>query len=233
MQVEKRRNTLFIIMMLTVPVITILYGQALEVSGVQNLRIWNWINLLWLLPAVPLIYWQSAAGLPDCWPGNVPARQKLWIPLITGIIFGLLDVLVIKIILHPEPYQSLPPFLQPFPYSLFLFSSGALEIEIWYRLLPITLVLYLLRKTRKESWTPVAFMLLAVLTSLREPLEQWVSGPAWLTLYAFISGWSMNFLEAIRLQKAGFGAAWILRMGHYLVWHIALGIYVQWVELAR
>jgi hypothetical protein len=43
----------------------------------------------------------------------------------------------------------------------------------------------------------------------------------------------MNLLQAYRLRKAGFGAAWMLRLGHYLVWHIALGLYVEMVELAH
>lgn len=139
-------------LLLLVPCITIPYGQYLS-QRLPNIRVWGWSNLLWLLPALPLAWWQEAAGLPALADNSIPARQRWWWPLVIGSAFGILDILVIKGILHPQPYNELPPFLQPFPYSLFLFTSGALEIEIWYRLLPITMVMLAAESGRPKNTT--------------------------------------------------------------------------------
>jgi hypothetical protein len=58
------------------------------------------------------------------------------------------------------------------------------------------------------------------------------SGETWFVTYALISGFAMNFLQAIYFKKAGFIANLSLRLGHYLIWHILLGIYVEWIELS-
>lgn len=41
----------------------------------------------------------------------------------------------------------------------------------------------------------------------------------------------MNFLQAIHYRKAEFLATLSLRLGHYLLWHVLLGVYVENVEL--
>jgi hypothetical protein len=41
----------------------------------------------------------------------------------------------------------------------------------------------------------------------------------------------MNFLQAIHYRKAAFLATLSLRLGHYLLWHVLLGVYVENVEL--
>jgi hypothetical protein len=175
---------------------------------------------------------QRQAGLPSFVPGRAWFAQSGWRVLVAGWIFGVLDVLAIKVIQHPQPYTELPPFLQPFPYSLLLYTSGALEIEVMYRLIPLTLIMLLAMRYAAPAWQQRIFWIAAVLTALREPLEQWPSGPAWFVVYAFITGFGMNLLQAACYRKHGFMASLLLRLGHYLVWHILLGVYVQFVELA-
>ena len=153
-------------------------------------------------------------------------------PVMIGAIFGILDIIVIKIIMHPEPYTELPPFLQPFPYSLFLYFSGAFEIEIFYRLIPLTLILLLGKWYANGKYINAFFWTAAVLTSLREPIEQLPSGGTLLIIYSLLTGFLMNFLQAVYYRKAGFLASLTLRLGHYLFWHILLGIYVEYFELA-
>ena len=214
------------------PCITILYGAAIK-EDYGFIRQWEWTNLLWISLAIPFLLLQEKAGLP-AWNGRgIPAKRKWLVPAAVGLGFAILDVLVIKLIMHPEAYETLPPFLQPFPYSLFLYPSGALDIEIYYRLIPLTLVA--LAGMRWFSWeTGQKILWLAVvLTSLREPLEQWPSGPVWLVAYSLLSGFAMNLFQGFCLVRYGFLGALAVRIGHYLLWHIGLGIYVQFVEHAR
>jgi hypothetical protein len=195
------------------------------------LRVWDLGSVLILLVGLPFLFLQKQAGIPDFWEKQISNRSRIWIPGLIGVGFGLLDVVIIKGILHPEPYTELPPFLQPFPYSLFLYFSGAFEIEIFYRLIPIVLVLAVFSKINQGKYSDHAFWVIAILTALREPLEQWPSGENWFIAYALISGFAMNFIQAIYFRKAGFIGNLSLRLGHYLLWHILLGVFVEMVEL--
>jgi hypothetical protein len=209
-----------------------LYGQSIQ-AQYQFLRVWDFQNILVLLLAVPFLFYQSKAGLPDFYEEKTTKQSKWLIPVLIGAIFGILDIFVIKYLLHPEPYTELPPFLQPFPYSVCLFFSGALEIEVFYRLIPLTLILLFGKWYKDGKYLDTFFWVGAVLTAIREPLEQMPSGAAWLVIYSLLSGFLMNLLQAIYYKKSGFLASLALRLGHYLFWHILLGIYVEFFELAQ
>lgn len=195
------------------------------------LRVWDWMGVATLLIGIPFLFLQKPAGIPEFWEKQIANRMRIWTPALIGVGFGILDVVIIRGILHPEPYTELPPFLQPFPYSIFLYFSGAFEVEIFYRLIPIVLILFLFSKIKEGKYQNQAFWVIAVATALREPLEQLPNGDAWFVAYALISGFAMNFIQAIYFKKAGFIANLSLRLGHYLVWHILLGMYVEMVEL--
>jgi hypothetical protein len=180
---------------------------------------------------IPFLFLQSKANLPDFLDKKVLNTEKFLKPVLIGAAFGILDVWVIKFIMHPEPYTELPPFLQPFPYSIFLYFSGALEIEVFYRLIPITLILLLGKWFSHGKYFNIFLWSAIILTSLREPLEQLPNGELWFVTYSFLTGFLMNYLQAIYFKNAGFLASLTLRLGHYLFWHILLGLYVQYVEL--
>lgn len=215
---------------LLVAVIGMLYAQEIKTSY-SGLRIWEWENIAWLGLGIPFLFLQSAAGLPNFIDTNIPNKHRFLQPLVFGAVFGILDILVIKVLLHPEPYTALPPFLQPFPYSIFLFFSGALEVELFYRLIPLTILLLLGNKIAKGKYYERFMWLATILTALREPLEQFPAGSIWYIVYAFLTGFFMNALQAYYFKKAGFLASLSMRLGHYLFWHILLGLYVQLVEL--
>jgi len=225
-------NTVTYLIFLIVAVIGIYYGRSIS-DSYSFVRVWNWSNILWMLPAVPLLFLQSRAGIPDFWTQEISNCQRIGIPVLIGIVFGLLDLLVIKVLLHPELYTELPPFLQPFPYSIFLYFSGAFEIEVFYRLIPLTLILLIGKWWNQGQYFQIFFWTGAVLTALREPIEQLPDGNAWLIVYSLVTGFLMNLLQAVWYKKAGFIASIALRLGHYLIWHILLGIYVQMIELGN
>lgn len=187
--------------------------------------------MLLLLVGIPFLFLQKKAGLPYFWEGAVTHRSRFLYPAIAGIVFGLLDVIVWKIILHPQPYTELPPFLQPFPYSIFLYFSGAFEIEVFYRLIPLTLILLFGKWWKQGKYFHGFVWAGTVLTSLREPLEQLPDGGFWLITYSLLTGFLMNWLQAVWFKKAGFLASLSVRLGHYLIWHIGLGVYVEMIEL--
>lgn len=210
--------------------IGIVYGNEIK-NNSTFLRIWEFENLAWICLGIPFLFLQTKAGIPNFLDHSIANKQRFLIPILIGAVFGILDVFVLKIGMHPEPYTELPPYLQSFPYSIFLYFSGAFEIEVFYRLIPLTLFLIFGKWYAKGKFFTTFMWIGVVLTSVREPLEQLPNEPFWLIIYSFSTGFLMNFIQAIYFQKAGFLASLTIRLGHYLFWHILLGIYVQFVEL--
>lgn len=224
-----KQNIFIYVAFLIIAIIGIIYGNSIK-NNFTFLRVWDYKNILFLLVGIPFLFWQTKVSLPN-FLENKTNKQIFLIPFSIGAVFGLLDIFVIKIIMHPEPYSDLPPFLQPFPYSLFLYFSGAFEIEVFYRLIPLTIILLIGKRLLNGRYFNTFLWAAIVLTSFIEPLEQFPNGELWFIAYSLLTGFLMNFLQAIYFKKAGFLASLTLRLGHYMFWHILLGIYVQYVEL--
>lgn len=205
----------------------ILHGQQLQTNGITNLRVLPWEALIWLIPVAILIWAQPLARLPLVWDSSINRNTRVYQPILIGLAFGVADYLVFEMLLCSGTHEAMPPYTQPFPYSLFLYGSGAFEVEVFYRLLPITLVLLVFTKIRKGKYWLPAFWSIAVLTALREPLEQMPGGAPLLIVYSLLTGFSMNLIQAIYYRKAGFSASVFVRLGHYLVWHIVNGILIE------
>jgi hypothetical protein len=135
-------NIIIYIVFISITLIGIIYGNTIK-SNYSFLRIWQYQNLLYLLLGIPFLFLQTKVNIPNFFEKKISNRQRFLKPILIGTVFGILDIIVIKALMHPEPYTELPPFLQPFPYSLFLYFSGAFEIEVFYRLIPIILILLL------------------------------------------------------------------------------------------
>ncbi len=230
-QKNKRDNLITYAGFILFAIAGIFYGNAIA-GDFTSLRVWEFQNILILLCGVPFLFLQDNARLPDFWDARISTRQRWLVPATTGAVFGILDVAVIKIMMHPQPYSEWPPFLQPFPYSVFLFVSGAFEIEVFYRFIPLSLILLLGRWYANGKYLNGFFWAGAVLTSLREPLEQLPDGGAVFVTYSLVTGFLMNSLQAFYFRRSGFLASLATRLGHYLFWHMLLGIYVQYVELS-
>lgn len=206
------------------------YSYYMQVKGAEVRYVDNIDTILMSLIAL-LLFFQKPAGFPSPSDKNISNKNRFWIPAAAGVVFGLLDILTIRVILHPEPYQSLPPFLQPFPYSVFLYVNGAIYMEIFYRLLPFMLVMLPASRYTPEKYHLPIFLVIATISSLAEPIMQFPEGPTWFRIYATASGFAMNFLQAWYFRKYGFFASLSVRLGHYLFWHILQGIYVEQFEL--
>ncbi len=225
-----KQNIIIYSLFVLIAISGIYYGQAISLKY-NNLRIWQFENVLILLIGIPFLFVQNKVGIPNFLENSLRNKKRILEPIFIGAAFGLLDIIVIKIIQHPEPYRELPPFLQPFPYSIFLYFSGAFEIEIFYRLIPITTILLIGQWIYKGKYFKYFLWIAILLTSIREPLEQMPSGSAWFIGYSLITGFLMNYLQAIYYKNAGFLATLHLRLGHYIFWHILLGVYVQYFEI--
>jgi hypothetical protein len=81
MRIKKYRNELLAgFILLTVVVITVLYGALLEQDGI-NVRRWNWSNLLLVFPLIPLLFLQQKASLPAI--KTINEKKNRWLsPLV-------------------------------------------------------------------------------------------------------------------------------------------------------
>lgn len=210
--------------------IGIFYGNAIA-DMYSGLRIWSLENIIYLLLGVPILFLLPKVKLNDLYEKDLGLRKQIGIPALIGIGFGLLDLFVIEYILPHPAHTTLPPYTQPFPYSIFLYFSGAFEIEVFYRLIPVTVILFLFHKFKQGKYHERAFIIVAILTSLREPLEQMSSGPIWFIAYALLTGFAMNYIQVLYFRKYSFSASLSVRLGHYLIWHILNGVFIQYILL--
>lgn len=227
-----KQNTIIYSVFLLITSIGLLYGNEIK-NTYTGLRVWQLDDILLLGLGIPFLFLQKSASIPNFWDSSISCKQRLRQPIFIGGIFGILDIIVIKIIQNPEPYTVMPPFLQPFPYSILFYFSGAIAMEVFYRLIPLTLILLIGKKLKGGTYFNYFLWIGLIVTSIREPLEQLPSGEIWYVSYAFISGIWMNYLQGTFYIKAGFISTLTLRLGHYLFWHILLGIYVQYFEMVN
>lgn len=225
-----KRTILAYLIFTAIAVIGIFYGKQIE-PAYQGIRIWKVENIGLILIGLPFALLLPSAGLPNFTPSPLFSKKQMLIPIMIGVRFGILDVITIEWMLPHPPHTTLPAYTQPFPYSIFLYFSGAFEIEVFYRLIPLTILLLFFHRYKKGKYFEAAFYTGAVLTSLREPLEQWPQGPVWFVLYALTTGVAMNFIQALLFRRQGFMPALYVRLGHYLIWHIANGVMIQYLLL--
>lgn len=214
--------------LLIICLITYFVGPMLADRG-EQIRIFGMDSLIIVLLGLPGIYLTTRTGFPQLTDARISAAQRYWLPAFAGIGFGLVDVAFFKVFIHPEPLKAITPFMQPFPYSLLLYTSGALETEVIHRLLPIPLLMWLIGSfLLKDTASPKLFWILAVLTSLVEPYMQMLTDSVGLMIFSFLSGFIFNFIQAICFRWYGFMASLFVRLGHYLVWHILFGLMTEY-----
>jgi hypothetical protein len=165
------------------------------------------------------------AGFPQIWDAKVSNRQRIVIPCIVGLLYGIETVL--RDLPNPEPIHL------KLPLSILFYSYGAVLLEIMLRLFTVTLVTWFLyRLVFRRRWQTAAFWIAAVVAAFYEPMprvqEEMATTPPiavpkifvdWATEPLFLA----NVLSAYLYRKYGFLAPLIMRLSHYLVWHILYG----------
>lgn len=195
------------------------------VAAQDNIFSWPMIGVLALAGGVS-VWLGPRVGLPALWDPNISARRRLLLPALVGLGLGTVTLALqaitgfVQIVAAAANVSSINV---AFPRSVLFYSAGAIILEAFYRLVPITLLLWLIANVilRKRGQTPV-FWVLALLTSVLEPAAQipLLAGHLELMLVAGALTFGMNVYQAYLLRRCGFLAPLALRLGHYVVWHI-------------
>jgi hypothetical protein len=183
------------------------------------------------------VWLSHRTGFPPAWDSRVGIRQRLFFPILWGIGIGVALVAHDLVFHWTAAYKEIIGatsfnVVAPFPGPLLFYSGGAIIVEVFYRLLPIPLLLWLvsnlaLRRRNRES----VFWVLAALTSLIEPATQDLAAlqrPGLETAAATVFGidYVLNLVQAVTFRRYGFLAAIVVRISTYVVWHLIYGNYI-------
>jgi hypothetical protein len=226
-RVERRRSLIAYGVLLLITLLTLIIAAIRQPGGFSA------EVLLIVLAGFVAVGFQRQAGFPELLQRTISNRLRYVLPLLTGLLFALPDVILVKFIQTPGPYETLPLYFQPFPFSVLHYVTGAIYSEVYFRLIIFTLLMALARNYLSVRYYDSIFWTLAVLTAAWEPLAQWPQGPTWFVLYCVLSGFAFNLIQAWYYKKAGFLAALSVRLGHYLLWHVLLGLYVELFEMSK
>jgi hypothetical protein len=188
------------------------------------------------------IWLSERTGFPDALDTRISNRQRLLFPVLIGIGFGVLEI-GIDLVTHGtkfiESQSGEASFNVYWPASLFVYTGGVVLVEAIYRLFAIPFFLFLISNVilRGRAQDRV-FWVLAVVLSLLEPLT--LSGavlfakPGTITpgviltivLPTMVVTYLLNVAQAISFRRYGFLAAFSMRWGEYLMWHIVYGNFI-------
>ena len=215
----------YYLLLISVTVVTLIAGHYVDQPNIREVGL---EGFLIVLAGIIFAALQKPANLPEIYSPVV--KKSIAVAFLIGILFGLADLLVFKIWVLPSSYAELPPFLQPFPYSVLLYTHGAIYTEVINRLIPITLFALLFKWVFPQKQMSYLLVVVIIL-SFWEPLNQLPDAQTGIIIFSMITGVLFNFLQGYYFLKKGLIVALCIRLGHYLIWHILFGIYVEMYEL--
>ena len=171
----------------------------------------------------------AALGLPDTWNPEVPRTERVVRPALVGVILGALAVavdLVTGWAARSAAQHGVATIHIPWPWSLPVYTGGAIIVSVIYYLVPLTALLWLAyrwpgARARPAPWYWGLGALLALVEPLTQDLAQ--AGPAWQGALVFGQDYLLNLTQVAFFRRAGFGAAVVVRVAFYLVWHVLWG----------
>lgn len=212
-------------------------GGGLEKDPRIGLFSWPSIAIFGIAGAVG-VWLSHRTGFPAAWDARISNRERVLYPIVVGLAFGVAlvahDLLFHWIDAFRRLYPDLPSFnaLGPFPGPLIFYGGGAIIVEVFYRLLPIPLLLWLISNLalRGRAQDRI-FWALAALTSLIEPVTQDLiafqrSELAAAASVVFVIDYVLNFVQAFLFRRYGFLSSILMRVAAYAVWHVIYGNYI-------
>jgi hypothetical protein len=187
---------------------------------------WSALAVLGVLGLVG-VYFAHLTGFPAAWGLEEPVRRWL-APIAIGLVFSAvyigLDRATGFTALTNAHHGVTTQFVGVVP-SILIFSGGAIISELVFRLFPIPLLLWLISRVAvRKRWPEQIFWVLAVLTSLLEPVSQYsffFGSAAGVGVAVIGAGFCLNMAQAGFFRRYGFLSAIAVRLAFYMVWHVA------------
>ena len=164
----------------------------------------------------------NKTGFPEIWDINISNKWRFLVPGLLGLL-----VAVVEIIISLE--QKLPKDIHvPFPYSIPVYLTGGIFLEMLYHFIPIILLTWLVSDILlKKKWQSQVFWIFAILLSLWEPTMQIIGmlnmemiTSLLFSIMLFIFIFVANMVPLALFRKYGFLAPVVFRISDYLLWHV-------------
>ena len=228
----RRSLAIFLALMAYLAVVKVLLNLGwVEVAVPSQAMIFTWETIALITLAGGCAVWLAPrTGLPALWDPNIPPRKWLRPAIFAGLGLG-----AVNLTLHGltgsarvmAQAAGVATINAPFPGSIALYSGGAVAVESFYRLILLTLPLWLIGNVilRKRHQLAV-FWGVALLTSLVETVGQVGLFPGQLEIGLVVGAamYAVNLFEAHLFWRFGFLAPLVFRIAFYLVWHVVGGL---------
>ena len=197
--------------------------QAYVVPAQAQVLAWPVIGALTIVGLIG-VWFASRTGFPETWDPRVPVRHRLLLPVVTGLIFGAIAMVVDAL----TGWTTIAaPYLHhmPFPASLLIYPGFAVIGPILDFLVPIPLVMWLAGFVLQGRWTKQAFWVAGAFAAAIEPLtyDLHAAGHPGIVVAMFAQQYAFNLAQVATFRRAGFGASLVLQITFFLVWHVLWG----------
>lgn len=160
-------------------------------------------------------------GFPDIWDEKISNNERFLYPVLLGLGFALVEILV-------GLAMNLPNIHVAFPLSIPVYLSGGIFLEILYHLIPVVFLIWFVSDILlKGKYQTEVFVVVAILASLWEPVMQ-ITGMYQMGMLPgmgfaaglFIFIFAGNLIPITLFRKYGFLAPVIWRLTDYSLWHV-------------
>jgi hypothetical protein len=172
-------------------------------------------------------WFMHRTGFPAALDPRISHRERLLAPFLLGLVLGGLQIGIDLVAGYTRLNNAAHGVAQQytgFLPMLLIFTAAPVIVETVYRFLPLPVLVWLISPLLLQGrWLTPVFWVLALLTSLWEPLEQTSRIPGLgegLSGVLVAQGFALNVVEATMWRRAGFLAAIAVRIGFYLLWHV-------------
>jgi len=187
----------------------------------QSINSWVAVVLAAALGFVALKLAQRT-GFPGMWDEEISNQQRFVIPVLFGLGFAVIQIILVTLVLRLD----IP--MVKFPLSIPVYLFGGIILEIFYRLIPMVLLVWLISNLLlRKRWQEQVFWVVAILLCLVEPVMQTIGmyqmgiiTDILLTAILFVFVFAGNLIPTYFFRKYGFLAAIVWRLTDYLIWHI-------------
>lgn len=187
----------------------------------QSINSWVAIILTAVLGFVALKL-APRTGFPDIWDKRVSNRQRFLIPVLFGLGFAGIQIVLVSFVLNLD----IPMVKYPLSIPVYLF--GGIILEMIYRLIALVLFVWLLSNVIfRKRWQKQVFWAVAIVLALLEPVGQTIGmyqmgivTNLLLAAILFVFIFAGNLIPAYFSRKYGFLAPVVWRLSDYLIWHI-------------
>lgn len=229
---------LLVAYLVLVKVVILPIFPPIEIDAIAAIFNWNVILMASFLGLVG-VWLADRTGFMAALDPRVSNRQRYQIPLVIGGGIGALASLI-DLVTNGTQFlaenMGVSSFNTDYPLALFVYTSGTVIVEAVFRLFFFPVLLWLISYViLKKRWEEQIFWALAIILSLLEPLGQLSGqmtpqtmenfGQFFLTLFLpmLLTNYPMGVAQAYVFRKYGFLASFTLRIGYYIIWHIAYG----------